>query len=605
MKTVIVGHRGTGKTELLRRWKLYARDEESAFIDLDNEIEKKIGKGIRELFLEHGEAYFREMERQVFLEMLQQPYRNIYIVLGAGFDLDIIPENIKVLWLKRRSDRDGRIFLNRPRLEPELSPLEEFYKRAQVREQRYREHADEVYLMPEGHFANHHRAMECEKEILFHQYKDIAGGITVLPEMFKSDLRWQGFVDRFKNRGVSFFEIRDDFLSAEQIARAYQDLAGERFIFSLRRLPYEAGYFVDEFFNSVLQKSQWIDWAWELGSPEKILSVVPANKLILSLHDRAHFDAAAAFEDKVAHFKFAPVVLNFKELLQYHKWQKAKSEHRSFLPRSADGRWAWYRLLQKQKQFINFFKEDDGSAPDQPSLWSWLMTMSSSHFAAVLGDPVYHSYTPMEQSDFFFKLNRPVFAIQIAREEWETAFPVLRELGLTHAAVTAPQKENAGKVLGSQDAINTLMWSEAQNKWLGTSTDKEGFLELIEGVGMIAPLQNEIFVWGGGGTLEMIKKALPHACYFSSRTGAPREGSEQALSLKPKIVIWAAPRAPETAMPPNDWSPSMVYDLNYKEDSLGREYAQRCGANYQSGLAMFVTQAQGQRNFWRHAEEKK
>jgi shikimate 5-dehydrogenase len=101
----------------------------------------------------------------------------------------------------------------------------------------------------------------------------------------------------------------------------------------------------------------------------------------------------------------------------------------------------------------------------------------------------------------------------------------------------------------------------------------------------------------------MIQKALPHASYFSSRTGEPREGSEDSKDLKPKIVIWAAPRGPETVLPPMDWNPAMVFDLNYKEDSMGREYAQKCSANYQSGLTMFIAQAQQQRAFWNKCEE--
>lgn len=606
MKTVIVGHRGVGKSELLRRLRLYVRDEESAFIDLDNEIEKKIGKGIRELFLEHGEAYFREMERQVFLEMLQQPFKNITIVLGAGFDLSVVPESVKVLWVRRRTDRDGRIFLNRPRLEPDLSPLEEFSQRAQVREQRYREQADEVYFMPEGVFENHHQAMNVEKKLLLHQLQDIRGAMTILPDMFKTSQRWQWFVERFQNRGISFFELRDDFLSEEQILKAFTDLPGEQFIFSLRRSPYDEAYFAGDFFKSAAQNAVWVDWAWELGNPEKILKYVPAEKLILSLHDGDQFNTAKGFENRVGHFKVAPEVKSFKDLMTYHRWQNSQACRRSFLPRSAEGRWAWYRLLQKEKQMINFIKEDDGSAPDQPSLWAWMMTPSQpSQFAAVLGDPVYHSFTPLEHSDFFHKLNRPVLTVEITRNEWDEAFPILQALGLTHAAVTAPHKENAGRVLGpAHSAVNTLMWDPVRQIWKGTSTDEQGFLELIEGVGMIAPLQHEIFVWGGGGTLEMLKNTLPRACYFSSRTGTPREGSEEALNLSPKIVIWAAPRSPETVMPPKTWKPAMVYDLNYKEDSLGREYAQGCGANYQSGLVMFTTQAQVQRLFWRHGEDE-
>ncbi len=110
MITAVIGHRGTGKTELMRRLQLYLRDREAELVDLDNEIEQKIGKSLRELFLEHGEAYFREMERQVLLESLQGEHAEMYIVLGAGFDLSVIPEFVHVLWVRRKTDLDGRIF---------------------------------------------------------------------------------------------------------------------------------------------------------------------------------------------------------------------------------------------------------------------------------------------------------------------------------------------------------------------------------------------------------------------------------------------------------------------------------------------------------------
>lgn len=605
MKTVVVGHRGTGKTELLKRLRLYVRDEETAFLDLDSEIEKKIGKGIRELFLEHGETYFREMERQVFLEILQQPQKNMFLVLGAGFDLSVVPDSVRVLWVRRRTDKDGRIFLNRPRLEPELTPLEEFAERAQGREARFKERADEVYLMPEGIFDNRHHAMEIEKKILLHQISEVGGALTLLPDLFKTPQRWQGFVDRFRGRGMSFFELRDDFLTPEQIQQAFKDLAGEKFVFSLRRRPYEDSFFAGEFFQECLAQASWLDWAWELGSPEKVLAVAGASKIILSLHDMSQLAAATQYEDQVGHFKFAPEVLSFQELITYHRWQQQKKHRRSFLPRSAAGRWSWYRLLQKDCQLINFIKEDEGSALDQPSLWFWLMTPSAPRtFAAVVGSPVHHSFTPMEHSDFFHKMNCPIFAVDIFREEWEAAVPVLRELGWTHGAVTSPHKAAAGQLVKNAGRpLNTLVWHEETSQWQGTSTDEQGFLELIEGIGMIAPLQSEIFVWGGGGTLDFLRQTLPQARFFSSRTGEPRVGSEAARDLEPKIVIWAAPRSPETVLPPVLWRPAMVFDLNYKEDSLGREYAQACGANYQSGLVMFTTQAQGQRMFWLHGEE--
>jgi shikimate 5-dehydrogenase len=184
--------------------------------------------------------------------------------------------------------------------------------------------------------------------------------------------------------------------------------------------------------------------------------------------------------------------------------------------------------------------------------------------------------------------------------------PVLQEMGLQYAAVTAPHKDPAAKWCQhpTLSAVNTLYYNKKQVKWQGTSTDEAGFVELIEGAGMLAPLQKEIVVWGGGGTLPMIEKVLPHASYYSARTGEPRDGSKASADFVPKVIVWAAPRVDETYMPPTDWKPAMVFDLNYKEDSVGREYAQLCGANYESGLKMFIAQAQLQRVFWKECEEK-
>lgn len=607
MITAVIGHRGVGKSELMKRLQFYLRDQSAEFVDLDFEIEKKIGKTIPELFLEHGEAYFRELERQLFLETLQKPHKEIYIVLGAGFDLSVIPETVHVLWVKRKTDLDGRIFLNRPRLNPDISPLEEYRKRADVREALYQQRADEIYLMPEGQFENHHHAMVVEKSIFTHSLKDVGGILTIPGDTFVTDKRWSFFKERVSNRGISFFELRDDLLTIDQIHQAITGMPAEHFIYSFRKnLDW------NDFRNNsknleILSKVSWVDWAWELGEPNDILNYIPKEKLILSLHDSAKRIEWQKYENAVGHMKYAPEILNFVELDLGHRWQSERSQGRSFLPRSKKGRWEWYRLLQKEKQLLNFWREGDGGAEDQPSLFSWLMTPARvKNFAAILGDPVIHSFTPLEHSDFFYKRGQPVFAVSIARDEWDEALSVLKKIGLTHAAVTSPHKENAARLCHHPElkAVNTLYWNKNEELWMGTSTDESGFLELIEGIGMISPLQKDIFVWGGGGTLEMLENALPKARCFFSRTGKIRDGLEEAQDLQPKIIIWAAPRTNETLMPPQTWNPAMVYDLNYKEDSMGREYAQKCGANYQSGLVMFTVQARGQRQFWSNCEEQ-
>lgn len=601
MITLLVGHRGTGKSDLIKRLSFYLRDEDVEFVDLDLLIEEKIGKTIRELFLEHGEAYFRELERQLFLETLQKPHKEMYMVAGAGFDLSIVPDNVRVLWVRRRTDMDGRIFLNRPRLNPELSPIEEFLKRATVREKNYAEAADETYLMAEGDFENKHYVMATEKALLRHTLSDIHGGITLTTDLFRKESRWKFFKERFSSRGVDYFELRDDFLTSEQILRVMAEMPGEKFLFSLRRKEDQAPFFQSELGQKILSQAHYVDWPLELGEPKEILRYVSKEKMILSCHEQGT-ERFESYKDQVAHLKYAPLVSSWSELVQGHEWQQAASQQRSFLPRSLKGEWVWYRLFMKGRQWINFWREGEGSALDQPSLYEWTITpYKPLYFAAVLGDPVYHSFTPVEHSEYFAKKHVPVFAVRIRRNDWNDAFPFLQRLGLKWAAVTAPHKENAALTISSVlKAVNTLFFDG--KIWKGTSTDDQGFSELIEGVGMLAPLQTEIAVWGGGGTLEVVQKALPHAIYYSSREGTPRDGINPVEA--PKVLIWAAPRGDETRMPPREWNPALVLDLNYKEDSMGREYAQSLGANYTSGLVMFVAQAQGQRAFWNQCEER-
>jgi shikimate kinase len=64
---VLVGMPGCGKSALGRR---LAPRLELPFLDVDDEIERAAGKSIKDIFAEHGEAYFREGERKVIARLL-------------------------------------------------------------------------------------------------------------------------------------------------------------------------------------------------------------------------------------------------------------------------------------------------------------------------------------------------------------------------------------------------------------------------------------------------------------------------------------------------------------------------------------------------------
>ncbi|MEQ1723635.1 MAG: shikimate synthase, partial [Pseudobdellovibrio sp.] len=176
--------------------------------------------------------------------------------------------------------------------------------------------------------------------------------------------------------------------------------------------------------------------------------------------------------------------------------------------------------------------------------------------------------------------------------------------GLKYAAVTSPLKETAWSISNKNTpasaelkSANTLYVNGAE--LFSHNTDLDGFKELTL---MIKPT-DKIAIWGGGGTLDMMKRVLPEAHLFSSQTGQLRNTSQIALA-EYDYLIWAAPRSELTQFPSDDLRINAVIDLNYRENSMGLEFAASRKIDYTSGLNMFKLQAEKQRVFWSDSERK-
>ena len=76
---IISGFMGSGKTRIGRQ---LAAALNMDFIDMDSYIEKNAGKTISEIFAEHGEAYFRELESQTVCVLSRM--KNCVIATGGG-----------------------------------------------------------------------------------------------------------------------------------------------------------------------------------------------------------------------------------------------------------------------------------------------------------------------------------------------------------------------------------------------------------------------------------------------------------------------------------------------------------------------------------------
>ncbi|MBP1224669.1 shikimate kinase [Flavobacterium sp. 1355] len=79
-KIVLLGYMGCGKSTIAQN---LSKITNIPFLDLDKCIEKKANLSINEIFEQHGEVYFRKLEHEIFVELLQSPENNI-IGLGGG-----------------------------------------------------------------------------------------------------------------------------------------------------------------------------------------------------------------------------------------------------------------------------------------------------------------------------------------------------------------------------------------------------------------------------------------------------------------------------------------------------------------------------------------
>lgn len=565
--TLLIGHRGVGKSSLIERLRAIGH----AAVDLDREIESRENRSICEIFAS-GEDRFREIERQTLAAVTDEGAE--ILAVGAGF-LGPIPEGARVVWVHRATDYDGRSFLNRPRLNPGLSPLEEYRYRLIERDSRFANWASEHLMLPEGY--------ECGLEdfLLDPGSLNVSYDLSLTSEYFSSCFDMLGDRNRW---GVRRFELRDDLLPEAQLKVALERLPREKLLWARRR---------PTAFDWMTSLDLTVDWACEMGVPQFDVEV-------LSLHERRldwrstlrefSFDAAPVM-------KLAVEVETWTELWLGHLWWQENPEQRAFLPRSKDGRWQWYRSLFGPKMPIHYFREFKGTALDQPYLWQCrLQPQLKGKFAAVLGQPVHHSRTPMEQRHYFSELGAPIVAIPLSEQEIQDgAVQVLKDLGMAWAAVTSPLKKAAvflskrrSARVAETEALNTLalrgndFWSENTDvmalEWLAHEFADYG----------------RVAIWGGGGTLGGLHACWPNASAYSSRSGELRWGEE--ILEECDLLIWAAGERAQVEFP--KFKVKEILDLSYQDSSPAKEWAVQLAILYHSGLEMFKLQAAEQRRFW-------
>jgi len=161
MSTVLIGYRGSGKSTLGH--KLADRLWQKC-VDTDDLVVAKAGKSIAQIFTDHGEPYFRDLETQVVKEAAA--VQDQVIALGGGAPmreenrLAIKSAGHRVIYLKcepeelyKRISADPDTASNRPALTQFFGSVEEISKVLAEREPIYRQMADAelevTYLTPD------------------------------------------------------------------------------------------------------------------------------------------------------------------------------------------------------------------------------------------------------------------------------------------------------------------------------------------------------------------------------------------------------------------------------------------------------------------------
>ena len=133
-RIVLVGLPGAGKSTV---GPILAVKLGWKFVDLDVEIENASGRQIAEIFLEHGEAGFREIERELTLRLASET--RLILAPGGGWVMNNSLPGALMIWLRvdprTAYERMGEGVDARPLLQP--SPLAKLEELLANREQYY------------------------------------------------------------------------------------------------------------------------------------------------------------------------------------------------------------------------------------------------------------------------------------------------------------------------------------------------------------------------------------------------------------------------------------------------------------------------------------
>ncbi len=253
----------------------------------------------------------------------------------------------------------------------------------------------------------------------------------------------------------------------------------------------------------------------------------------------------------------------------------------------------------------------------------------------IIGEPIAHSLSPLFQNHFIqsASLNASYLPFLVQSSRLQTAIEGLHAAHVQGLNVTVPHKEavlpwvNADDDVQAIGAANTLKW--ADDGWLATNTDWQGFASVIQGL-EVDVASTPVLLFGAGGTAKAILHALHHQgaqeVYICNRNKERAENLvDNIKKLYPHMMIHVLDWQEETiekasekcaliinstsiGLDEADTFPFKLLGSGFAIDAVYKPHGNtafcQAASNYQSvdGLPMLIAQGIASFAFW-HAEK--
>jgi|GEM_PF-3187365 len=594
--TFVVGHRGVGKTSFLRRLNVYRPT--ARCLDLRAEVSARAGVPLENLLREEGESGLLVRERTVLehlLEEIRPPAGHapspVYIELDPDFmayDLPVFSSpDADVLWIRRRSDRSGRVFLAHPRARPEVPPLQEYQERSAFRDKRFERVATRQLFLREGQ-----QDISEEENSFVLGALEFPDSVCLLPPF-----------DQLRGRSpvrAGHYLLPSGGVGGEGSWVGLAGVPSERCTLQVRQVG-----------DSVIAR----EWGWKQDVSLEVVPESIAAVAMVSLFDSAtgaelktaldRLESQAAQRSAAVVLKVEAQVGNWATLQEIHQWRGRDPSKRVFLPLSGDGRWRWYHLLMQGRQPVSVFQSGDG-VPDLPQVLEVLRArIRSAEFGFHLAESSTESSVPMLVDRWFRDRGLNFLEGCVETAELPCALELLESLGVTRISLAGPFQRWAHDLCGGrlslrarrQGLVDTLVHGEQgwAGDCCGVSAVRKVAREWRRRAGIRDPREPRALAYiGSGDGYSRVREEFPQATHWQGATPNPDD------LFRPDLVIWDLPRehAGLAGDPLSVWRPRWVLDLVDAEDSPGREWAQRLGARHLAGDLFEKELAMERQAFW-------